>query len=77
MKLKPLGSNITALDLNNDVTIYFSYKTPVAGCDQNGEFFRTSVNYSPTTNKHIRKALGRFYDDARVITPKQIEELMQ
>lgn len=76
MKLKPLASNLTQLDLAN-VTVYFSYKTPVAGCDQNGEFFRTSVNYSPTTNKHIRKALGRFYDDARVITPKQIEELMQ
>lgn len=76
MKLKPLASNLTQLDLQN-VTVYFSYKTPVAGCDQNGEFFRTSVNYSATTNKHIRKALGRFYDDARVITPKQIEELMQ
>ena len=76
MKLKPLANNLTQLDLA-DVTVYFSYKTPVAGCDQNGEFFRTSAYYSPTTTKHIKKALGRFYDDARVITPKQIEELMQ
>lgn len=76
MKLKPLASNLTELELEN-VTIYFSYKTPVAGCDANGDFFRTSTHYSPTTTKHIKKALGRFYDDAYEMTPAQIEGLLQ
>ena len=76
MKLKPIASNLTQLDLEN-VTIYFSYKTPVAGIDQSGDFFRSSAYYSPTTTKHIKKALGRFYDDAYEMTPAQIEGLLK
>lgn len=76
MKLKPLASNLTELELEN-VTIYFSYKTPVAGCDANGDFFRSSAYYSPTTTKHIKKALGRFYDGAYEMTPAQIEGLLK
>ena len=40
-----------------DITILFSYKTPVAGWDSEGAF-RTSQHYSSTTTRHINKYLG-------------------
>ena len=57
MKLKPVASNMTELTFNNGVTILFSYKTPVAGYDNDGSF-RTDEHYSSTTTRHINKYLG-------------------
>ena len=56
MKLKTIASNMTELNFNG-VSIMFSYKTPVAGWDNQGAF-RTGKHYSPTTSKHINKYLG-------------------
>ena len=62
MKLKKLKSNVTELTFKNhyddcDVTLLFSYETPVAGYDNNGAF-RTDRLYSTTTTRHINKYLG-------------------
>tara|TARA_R100001443_G_scaffold45051_2_gene58059 strand:+ start:9396 stop:9623 length:228 start_codon:yes stop_codon:yes gene_type:complete len=57
MKLKPVASNMTELTFNNGITVLFSYKTPVAGYDNNGAF-RTDRLYSTTTTRHINKYLG-------------------
>ena len=52
MKLNPLGSNRNEVEFG-DVTILFSYKTPVA-CHVAGEgFYRTDKQWSRTTSKHI------------------------
>ena len=56
MKLNPIGSNMTEVEVNGK-SIMFSYKTPVAGYDDQGAF-RTSTKYSVTTSKHINKYLG-------------------
>ena len=40
----------------NGVSILFSYKTPVAGWDDEGAF-KTSTHYSSTTTRHINKYL--------------------
>lgn len=56
MRIKPLASNMTELTVGN-ITILFSYKTPVAGWDSEGAF-RTSQHYSSTTTRHINKYLG-------------------
>ena len=55
-KLKPVASNMTELTVG-DITILFSYQTPVAGWDSLGAF-RTSQHYSTTTTRHINKYLG-------------------
>ena len=58
MKLKPLASNMTELELN-DTSILFSYKTPVAALIRNSdgklELFKTDYKWSVTTSRHINK----------------------
>ena len=56
MKLKPIGSNMTELNING-ISVLFSYSTPVAGWDDSGAF-RTGKYCSATTTKHINKYLG-------------------
>ena len=56
LKLTQLASNMTELEFDS-VSILFSYKTPVAGWDNDGAF-RTSEHYSATTTKHVNKYLG-------------------
>ena len=57
LKLSPIGSNVTELD-KGDVTILFSYSTPVAAWDRSiGKYFRTAQSFSRTTTKHINKWL--------------------
>jgi len=56
MKLKPIASNMTELNING-ISVLFSYSTPVAGWDDKGAF-KTSKHYSATTTKHINKYLG-------------------
>lgn len=56
MKLKVIGPNQTEVEITDGVVL-FSYNTPVAakiaGC-----YYRTEVNHSATTNKHIRAWLN-------------------
>ena len=52
----------------------FSYKTTVAGYDDQGAF-RTSTKYSVTTSKHINKYLGG-KDVGRVVEQSYIDNLV-
>ena len=56
MKLNPVGSNMNEVVVDGK-SILFSYKTPVAGYDDDGAF-RTDEFFSVTTSKHINKYLG-------------------
>ena len=56
MKLNPVGSNMNEVVVDGK-SILFSYKTPVAGWDDQGAF-RTDEFFSVTTSKHINKYLG-------------------
>lgn len=73
MKLNPIKSNMTELEVNGN-SILFSYKTPVAGYDDQGAF-RTSKWYSMTTTKHINQYLGG-KDVGRVVEQSYIEGLV-
>ena len=73
MKLNPIKANMTELNLGN-VSVLFSYKTPVAGWDDKGAF-RTSQFYSVTTSKHINQYLGG-KEVGREVSPQYIEELV-
>jgi len=73
MKLKPIASNLTELQING-MSIAFSYSTPVAGWDDDGAF-KTDKKFSPTTSKHIKKYLGNAFDNARVVPQSLIEGL--
>jgi hypothetical protein len=73
MKLNPIKSNMTELEVNGN-SILFSYKTPVAGYDDQGAF-RTSEWFSMTTTKHINQYLGG-KDVGRVVEQSYIEGLV-
>ena len=69
MKLKNIGSNQTQIVVN-DVTILFSYNTPVAAQMANGDLIRTNKRWSSTTSKHINAWLG----DSGIQRAKSVEQ---
>ena len=78
LRLKQIGSNKTELTYRNengeDITILFSYQTPVAGYDEHGAF-RTDEKFSVTTSKHINQYLGG-KDVGRTIPQVDIEGMV-
>lgn len=65
MNLKPIGSNQTEVELNSEVTVLFSYRTPVACCIQGEGWYRTEESHSKTTSRHINKWLDGVKATAR------------
>jgi hypothetical protein len=61
MNLTPFKANMNEVTLNDNVTVLFSYKTPVAIMIDEGlgyVFYRTSKRWSNTTTRHINQWLG-------------------
>lgn len=57
MRLKVLGQNKTEVKINGNISVLFSYNTPVAA-HVNGAFYRTDKSWSRTTSKHINAWLA-------------------
>lgn len=72
IKLRPIGPNQTELDVG-DVTILFSYRTPVAFRSPKG-CFRTEQHYSVTTSRHINQWIG---PGAQVVPQSQIDDCLE
>lgn len=60
MKLTPVGCNQTEIERENGVTILYSYKTPVAAFVPGKGGLVTKQHYSPTTSRHVNKAIERW-----------------
>ena len=73
MKLNPVGSIMNEIEVDGK-SILFSYKTPVAGWDDEGAF-RSEDFFSVTTSKHINKYLGG-KDIGRKVPQSYIEGLV-
>lgn len=59
MKLQSLSAPSTRLlELPNGVQVLFSYETAVAGFRPNRGYFRTDVQWSATTTRHINSYIG-------------------
>ena len=71
MKIKQIASNMTEATVNN-ITLLYSYETPVAGYDEHGAF-RTDEKFSRTTSKHIN---GYVPSTARVVPQVYIEGMV-
>lgn len=59
MKLNPIGLNMTEVEVNENVTIFFSYKTPVAAFVSGEGYLKTEKKWSVTTSRHINKWLDK------------------
>ena len=53
-----IAPNQIELKLNNGVTIFFSYKTPVAAFVPGKGYIRTEEYHSVTTSRHTNKWVG-------------------
>lgn len=58
MKLNKIGANETEVTFG-DVTVLFSYNTPVAAHVCPHGFYRTSESHSRTTSRHVGAFLTR------------------
>ena len=59
MKLNPVAQNQTEVELPSGVTVFFSYKTPVAAHIPGEGYYRTDKRWSVTTSRHIGQFLSR------------------
>ena len=66
MKLTPIATNQTELNLNNGTQVFFSYKTPVAAYVPSQGYIRTDKFWSTTTSRHINKWLGGITEVTKV-----------
>tara|TARA_R110002020_G_scaffold141155_4_gene312800 strand:- start:515 stop:802 length:288 start_codon:yes stop_codon:yes gene_type:complete len=55
MKLKSISNNETEITTETGTRILFSYETPVAVINSQGDCFTTEKKYSNTTTRHINK----------------------
>jgi len=78
MKLIPIASNMTVLELDDETEILFSYSTPVAGNNNLSGFFVTEENYSRTTTRHINRYLSQYDlgDGAKRISQAAIDQMV-
>ncbi len=60
MKLKPIANNQTETHHENGRIILYSYETPVAAFVPGRGGVCTKTKYSPTTSRHVNKALARW-----------------
>ena len=70
MKLTKIMNNFNALEWDDDITIYFSYETPVAICVK-GKSYVAKNQWSKTTGKHInwcKQNIGTRYEE-----PEEVE----
>jgi hypothetical protein len=59
MNLKPIAANQNEVELENGITVFFSYRTPVAAHIPGEGFVKTDKKWSVTTSKHIGKFIAR------------------
>ena len=80
LKIKNLAPNQTELHLGDDLTVFFSYETPVAAWVSGKGYMRTEEKYSRTTSKHItnwlRRATGQGNYPALSVPQYQIDALV-
>jgi len=74
MQLRPIANNQNEIN-TSEVSVLFSYETPVAYLDlETDQCFRTDRNWSQTTTKHINKWLdGR---TAALIAQEALDHLL-
>jgi len=79
MKLTPIGTNVTELELENGITVLFSYRTPVAAFVPGLGVIRTEEKFSQTTTKHTNKWIRTNHPNAKetVMPQEKIERFAE
>lgn len=78
MKLNPIAANVNEVEIG-EITVLFSYKTPVAVQFSDGSIRKTAKPWSVTTSRHINKWLRGFGlepGDCPVIPQSKLDSLI-
>lgn len=73
IKLKQIGPNQTELHLGSDVSVFFSYETPVAAFVSGKGYICSEQKYSKTTSKHVNEWLKRYVALNRAVPVPQYQ----
>ena len=73
LKIATMGPNQTELQIGDDVTVFFSYNTPVAAFVSGKGYIRSEAKYSMTTSKHVNSWLRKNAALNRVVTVPQYQ----
>ena len=71
MNLKPIAANQNEVELPSGVTVFFSYRTPVAAHIPGKGYIKTEKHWSRTTSKHINQFIARNGGSGAVMTKPQ------
>ena len=76
MQLKPIRANMAELELDDSLTILFSYETPVAMyMPEDDTYYRTTKKWSNTTTRHINQWLDG--SDAKDVDQTVLDTLLK
>jgi hypothetical protein len=76
MKIKPVGTNQTEVELKGGTIILYSYKTPVAAFVPGRGALCSMTKYSRTTSKHVTLAMARWDETTRIEVDQSIIDQM-
>ncbi len=71
LNLNPVAANQTEVELPNGITVFFSYRTPVAAHIPGEGFSKTDKSWSRTTSKHIGQFIARNGGSGKVTVKPQ------
>ena len=74
MKLKTIGSNQTEV-IRGEITVFYSYSTPVAVFVPGQGALVTTQHYSRTTSKHITQCVARWGCSQTLVPQITIDKL--
>lgn len=75
MKLNPIAANQNEVERADGVTVFYSYKTPVAAFVPGKGALCTKQHYSRTTSKHINQAVERWGATRHDVDQAEIDKL--
>ena len=70
--LTPRGANQTEIEHANGVTVFYSYRTPVAVFVPGHGALTTEQHYSRTTSRHISAAVARWGCSRKAVPQSEI-----
>lgn len=75
MKLNPIAANQTEVLRPDGVTIFYSYRTPVAAFVPGRGGLASKQKYSRTTSKHVTQAIARWGSSRTEVEQSEIDAL--
>lgn len=77
MKLNPIAANQIEIERADGITVFYSYKTPVAAFVPGRGGLVSNQKYSRTTSKHVTQAIARWGCSRHEVEQAEIDAIAQ